>query len=149
VFCLCVCLCTVYVPHSQEGLNRVSDSQALELRMFVSHHVGAENQTQVLCKSNMCSHPLTVEHLSCPRGTFFDISCSAALLGLMFLSQTLIYQSLFLLCLNVKSGRCYFLSTVAAILTHGPVGGSEHLAAHSLVSLSLGLLSRQCLYLWF
>jgi hypothetical protein len=32
-----------------------SDSLELELKMIVSHHVGAGNQTQVFCKSNKCS----------------------------------------------------------------------------------------------
>jgi hypothetical protein len=47
------------------GQNKVSDILELELQMVVSHHVGAEAQTQVLYKSNKCSKLLS--HLSSSR----------------------------------------------------------------------------------
>lgn len=37
------------------GLKQASDPLGLEVQMLVSHHVGAKNGTQVLCKSNKSS----------------------------------------------------------------------------------------------
>jgi hypothetical protein len=45
-------MCTVYLPGSLKGWKRVSYVLELELQMAMSHHVAAENGTQVLSKSN-------------------------------------------------------------------------------------------------
>lgn len=54
-FILCVCVLPACVPGVCGGQKRVSSSLELELRMVLNHHVGAWNQTQVLCKTNKCS----------------------------------------------------------------------------------------------
>lgn len=43
------------VPDAHGGQKRELDPLKLELWMVVSHYVGTENGTQVLCKSNKCS----------------------------------------------------------------------------------------------
>lgn len=42
----------MHMPGAQGGQKMMSDPLELELLMVVSCHVGAGNQTQVLCKSN-------------------------------------------------------------------------------------------------
>jgi Flp pilus assembly protein TadB len=51
VFCLHACLCTTYVLGARRVQKRMLVSLEPELETVVSHHVGAVNQTQVLCKS--------------------------------------------------------------------------------------------------
>ena len=51
----CIYVC---VPHTCLVLmetRRGCQIPGTELPMVVNHHVGAENQTQVLCKSSKCS----------------------------------------------------------------------------------------------
>lgn len=48
-------ICTIYVPDDHAGQKRVSDNLEMELQTVVSHHMGAGNLTQVLCKNNKCS----------------------------------------------------------------------------------------------
>lgn len=45
---------TKYVLGTQRSQKKASDPQELEFQIIVSHHVGTENQTQVLWKSNKC-----------------------------------------------------------------------------------------------
>lgn len=49
----------VCAPHAclvpAEARNRASDPLELELQIVLSHHVGAGNWTQVVCKSSICS----------------------------------------------------------------------------------------------
>lgn len=45
------------VPGVHNGQKRVLDPSELEIQMIVSHHVGAENQIQVLCKRSNYSQP--------------------------------------------------------------------------------------------
>lgn len=45
-------LCTICRPGAQEGQEKLLVLLEPELRTFVNHHVGAENQTGVLCKNN-------------------------------------------------------------------------------------------------
>jgi hypothetical protein len=46
-----VYMCTVYMSGVHGGLKKVLDPLELELSTVVSCHVGAGNQTWVLCKS--------------------------------------------------------------------------------------------------
>lgn len=48
----------LYVLGTHGGQKKASDSLGLDLQMFVSHCVGAENQTLVLWRSSQCSIPL-------------------------------------------------------------------------------------------
>jgi hypothetical protein len=54
-----MCLCILSgVQHIRVGAHRglkASEPLRLELQMVVGHLVGAENRTQVLCKSSQCS----------------------------------------------------------------------------------------------
>lgn len=47
-------MCITCVPEIHKGQMRTSDPQKLELQIFLGHHVGAENQNPVLCKSSQC-----------------------------------------------------------------------------------------------
>lgn len=47
----------VFVPGAHKGQKRVLDPSELELQMIVSHHVGDENQFQVLCRHSNYSQP--------------------------------------------------------------------------------------------
>lgn len=51
--CMCLGKCTE-VHMSWETQKRVLDPLELELQKIVSRHIGAKNQTQVLCKSSRC-----------------------------------------------------------------------------------------------
>jgi hypothetical protein len=44
-------VCALHACSANGGQKRASDPLELELKMAVSHHVGAENQIRVLCKS--------------------------------------------------------------------------------------------------
>jgi hypothetical protein len=47
----------VYEPHACDAYGsqeRASDSLGLEFQLVVNHHVGTENQTQVLRESSQC-----------------------------------------------------------------------------------------------
>jgi hypothetical protein len=48
--------CTTRVPGVIGGQKRTLHPLELELEMVVSHHVGAEDCSWVLCGSNKCSH---------------------------------------------------------------------------------------------
>lgn len=48
-------VCTMSVSDAHGGQKKELDTLKLELWRVVSYHVGAENRTQVLCKSNKCS----------------------------------------------------------------------------------------------
>lgn len=57
LFYVCVCLHVhityiTWMPGVSRGQKRTWDPSKLALQPVVSHYVGAENQTQVLCKSN-------------------------------------------------------------------------------------------------
>ena len=43
MFCLHVCLCTMYMPGALGGQNRVADPLELKLHMVMHYHVGAGN----------------------------------------------------------------------------------------------------------
>jgi len=45
--------CVSHAPLMSSGHKRALDTLELELQMVVSHHVGAGNETQVLCKSKL------------------------------------------------------------------------------------------------
>lgn len=45
MFCLHVCLCTMYMPDSQGGQKKVLDSLKLESQTVENHHVGARKRT--------------------------------------------------------------------------------------------------------
>lgn len=49
--CMYVCMCIMCMPGAWGGQKRVSDPLWPLLHMVVSHHVGADNWTRVLCKS--------------------------------------------------------------------------------------------------
>lgn len=51
MFCLHVCMCTVWVPGARGG-QKATDPLELELWVIVSRYVGSGNQTQVLCGRN-------------------------------------------------------------------------------------------------
>jgi hypothetical protein len=55
----------MYVSGVHRGQKRALEPLGVELQMVVSHHVGAESGTQVLCRSNKCFKPLS--HLSIPK----------------------------------------------------------------------------------
>lgn len=50
--CLHVCIHTVGVPGALGEQRRVSDPVELELQMVGNCYLGAENQTQLLCRGN-------------------------------------------------------------------------------------------------
>jgi hypothetical protein len=52
----------ICVPVAFGDQKRVSVILELELETFVSYHVGAENQVQVLCESSILSHTACVSH---------------------------------------------------------------------------------------
>lgn len=56
VFCLHACLHTTYLSGAHRRQQKASDSWELELQVFGSHHVGAGNQAQGLCKSSSALH---------------------------------------------------------------------------------------------
>lgn len=62
MFYLNVSMCATCVPGVQGGKKRRLDPTELDLGMVVSHHMGVENRTRVLCKSNKCYKLLS--HLS-------------------------------------------------------------------------------------
>lgn len=45
MFCLHVCVCSMYMPGALASQKRLSDSPKLELSMVVSCHMGVKNQT--------------------------------------------------------------------------------------------------------
>lgn len=45
-------ICETCVPGAQRGQKKTTDPLQLELQMLVDHSVGAEDQTQVLCRSS-------------------------------------------------------------------------------------------------
>lgn len=47
--------CIEHGSGADRGQERVLDLLDLELRMIVSHHVGAGSQTWVLCRRSKCS----------------------------------------------------------------------------------------------
>jgi hypothetical protein len=49
---LCICLCTTFVPGAQDSQKRTSDSLYLDTARYHVYHMGARNQTWVLCNSN-------------------------------------------------------------------------------------------------
>ena len=51
---MCMSVCTSHECSAQRGLKRAPDPRELELE-GEPLDMGTENQTQVLCKSNMCS----------------------------------------------------------------------------------------------
>ena len=57
------------VPGAFGGQKKASDPLELELWMFINHHIGVGNKTQVLCKRNKYS--LLLSHLSIPLTGFF------------------------------------------------------------------------------
>ena len=61
-------VCAPHVCSTHRGQKMASEIMKLELRMVVSHHVDAGNQTQVFCKSSQCSSALS--HLSNPWSFF-------------------------------------------------------------------------------
>lgn len=65
--CFCVCSILSYAWYHR-GQKRALDPLKLKLQMFVSHHVGTGNWTQVLVKSSQCFQPLS--HLSNPSILF-------------------------------------------------------------------------------
>ena len=64
VFCLYFCMLACMHIGAHRGQKWPSDSLELKSQTFVSHHMGAKNQTWVLCKSNKCCKLLN--HLSIP-----------------------------------------------------------------------------------
>ena len=52
-------ICVPWVSSSHGGQKRASDPLKLELQTIVSYHMGAGNQTCVLCKSSQCSSLLS------------------------------------------------------------------------------------------
>lgn len=50
VFCLHVWMCTTYVSGAHGGQKGEPEPLEQELQKFISHHVGAGNWTQTLCK---------------------------------------------------------------------------------------------------
>lgn len=56
VFCLHACLHTTYLSGAHRRQQKASDSWELELQVVGSHHVGAGNQAQGLCKSSSALH---------------------------------------------------------------------------------------------
>lgn len=45
MFCLHVCVCSMYMPGALGSQKRLSESLELELSMVVSCHMGVKNQT--------------------------------------------------------------------------------------------------------
>lgn len=52
VFSPYVYMCTTHVPDANGGQKKAPDPLQVELRKAVRHHTGAEEETQVLCKSS-------------------------------------------------------------------------------------------------
>jgi hypothetical protein len=53
------CMSVLHVHSVSEGARRGCQNSLELLQMVVSHHVGAENQSQILCKNSKCSELLT------------------------------------------------------------------------------------------
>lgn len=104
-------MCTV----AQRGQKRAFDHLELELRIVVvSHHIGAGDQTMILCK-NKCSQPLShlqlpsvFYHESLPRSGFYPVSRG----------ELLPYLSLLLFCRAATTPPSVFNSNVSPSIKH-------------------------------
>lgn len=65
MFSLCVYVCIICMPGACRGSRGALDNLELKLQMNVNHHMGAENQSWILWKSNQCS--LLSSHLCSPE----------------------------------------------------------------------------------
>lgn len=52
---VCMYVYTICIPSASGSKKSVLDTLKLDLQMAVNRHVGAENRTWVLCRSNKCS----------------------------------------------------------------------------------------------
>lgn len=52
-----VCWCIIFVPITHRGQRTTVDAPEVELQAVENCHVGAKNQTQILCEHDQYSYP--------------------------------------------------------------------------------------------
>lgn len=94
-FILCMrvyaCMSNICIPRAHRDQKRIIlGPMELELMMILCLHVGAENKTQVLCKSNGCLYPLN--HVSRLNGPVIFLNIVFKEKHVKFLGVGILFQ---------------------------------------------------------
>lgn len=129
-------MCMYYMNAVPEEFKSMADPLELELWMAMNHHVGAENQTLVLCKSSKTSY--TSSHLSSPSLSVFknkkeNVFC-------YWSTQILIYVFIWKTVLNVLFLHLKPWGSTFLLMSHVLLKVMRDITIGSILILALGII---------